>query len=229
MTNFWLNDPSILLNKDDITEIWPSSNMTSIKKLNAMTRLVFILTLIGFIVSRSFSILITSAITLFAIIILHYYQVSLEKKKNKLENDNKSKNIVNNEVNQINVHEGFINSDIYKNNRNKFDEPTVKNPVMNLMRNDILERPDKKPGGPGYVPEVRENINENTKKFIVSNFDNDPDIEKKLFKDLGDSYDFEQSMRNWYVTPNTQNPNDQEAFANYCYGDLKSSKECNPI
>lgn len=226
MTNFWLNDPSILLDRDHITEIWPSSNMNSVKKLNAMTRLVFILTLIGFIVSRSFSILITSTITLFAIIILHYYQESLEKKKTKLKNDSKLKNDKNNE---INIQEGFIDSNIYRNNKNKFDESTEKNPVMNLMRNDILERPSKKPGAPGYIPEVRETINENAKKFIVNNFDNDPDIEKKLFKDLGDSYDFEQSMRNWYVTPNTQNPNDQEAFANYCYGDLKSSKECNPI
>ena len=77
MTNFWLNDPSILLNKEHITEIWPSSNMSSIQKLNAMTRLVFILTLIGFIVSRSFSILITSAITLFAIIILILTLISI--------------------------------------------------------------------------------------------------------------------------------------------------------
>ena len=51
-------------------------------------------------------------------------------------------------------------------------------------------------------------------------------------KDLGDNFGFEQSMRNFYSTPNTRVPNDQKAFAEYLYGDMPSCKggdnlECN--
>ena len=46
-----------------------------------------------------------------------------------------------------------------------------------------------------------------------------------LFKDLGDSMNFDQSMRSWYPMPNTQIPNDQKSFADFCYGDMPSCKE----
>jgi hypothetical protein len=36
-------------------------------------------------------------------------------------------------------------------------------------------------------------------------------------------------MRNFYSTPNTTIPNDQKAFAEFCYGDMISCKEGNPI
>ena len=212
MTNFWLNDPSILLNKEHITEIWPSSNMSSIQKLNAMTRLVFLLTLLGFLISKTFKVLITGFITLCAIILLHYFQnKQLSHKDNNI------------------IKEGYINSSTYNNNKDAFYKSTENNPLMNLMPNQILEEPNREPAAPTFLPEVKNNINENTKKMISNNFDNNKDIEEKLFKDLGDSIEFDNSMRNWYATPNTQNPNDQDAFANYCYGDMKSIKEYDEI
>ena len=60
--------------------------------------------------------------------------------------------------------------------------------------------------------------------FIAKNFD-DPTIKDKLFQDLGDKFTFDRSMRQWYSTPNTQIPNDQGSFADWCYGDMKSCKE----
>ena len=36
-------------------------------------------------------------------------------------------------------------------------------------------------------------------------------------------------MHTFYATPNTKIPNDQEGFANFCYGDMISSKEGNPL
>ena len=51
------------------------------------------------------------------------------------------------------------------------------------------------------------------------------DIEKKLFYDLGNNTEFDYSMRNFYSTANTEIPSDQEAFSNYLYGDMKSTKD----
>jgi hypothetical protein len=38
---------------------------------------------------------------------------------------------------------------------------------------------------------------------------------------------FEQSMRQFYSTPSTQNPDDQQAFAEFCYGSMISCAEGN--
>ena len=47
----------------------------------------------------------------------------------------------------------------------------------------------------------------------------------RLFKNLGDNLTFQHSMRNFYSMPNTQIPNNQKDFANFCYGNMPSCKE----
>ena len=39
-TPFWTNDPSVLFNKDSITQLWPNQKMTNEAKMNAVSRLV---------------------------------------------------------------------------------------------------------------------------------------------------------------------------------------------
>ena len=41
-TSFWLDNPNVLLNKNQITEIWPQDNFSLDRKLNAITRLILI-------------------------------------------------------------------------------------------------------------------------------------------------------------------------------------------
>ena len=88
---FWLNDPTILLNKDSMFELWPSSNMCFESKLNAITRLILILTVLGFIITMSFKIVIVGLVTI-AVIVLFY-----KTKKDKIIDKVKS------------VNEGFTN------------------------------------------------------------------------------------------------------------------------
>ena len=64
---------------------------------------------------------------------------------------------------------------------------------------------------------------------METSFPDDPDLEKKLFKDLGDEIEFDRSMHNFYTTPNTKIPNDQDKFAQFCYGDMPSCKEGNAL
>ena len=73
-TPFWLNNPTILFKQDSITQLWPTQRMTSDEKLNAITRLVLLLTLLGYLVTRKYKILITGVITLAAILILYKVQ-----------------------------------------------------------------------------------------------------------------------------------------------------------
>ena len=54
-----------------------------------------------------------------------------------------------------------------------------------------------------------------------------PDISDKLFRDLGEQYVFEQSLRQFTSNPSTTIPNDQAGFAEFAYGSMVSCKEGN--
>ena len=45
---FWTNNPTILFNKEYIFELWPTTNMCYEQKLNAITRLVILITILVF-------------------------------------------------------------------------------------------------------------------------------------------------------------------------------------
>ena len=214
MTSFWLNNPSILLKQSDISELWPKPDMSMEQKLNAITRLIVLLTLLGYLITRKEKFIITGAITLVVIVILYFIQSQ----------KNKNKDV-----------EGFnnpdMNSDAFKLSKNNFihteptnTEPTITNPAMNVLLTEIVDNPERKPAELAYEPVVNADINKQTIDMVKKNF-NDPNIDVRLFKDLGDSYTFDQSMRTWYATANTQIPNDQGSFAEFCYGDMISCRD----
>jgi predicted anti-sigma-YlaC factor YlaD len=65
------------------------------------------------------------------------------------------------------------------------------------------------------------------KQMVVNEHLDQPDISEKLFRDMGDQFNFEQSMHSFHTTPNTTIPNDQNGFAEFCYGNMISCKEGN--
>ena len=77
-----------------------------------------------------------------------------------------------------------------------------------------------------YDDTIEPKINEAVKGAIKKNLNNDKGF-PDLFKDLGDKLDFDQSMRNFNINPNTQIPNDQDKFLNFLYGNLPSEKNVN--
>ena len=128
--------------------------------------------------------------------------------------------------------EAFTDLNYIKNN---FTLPTKSNPLMNVALTEYQDDPKRPAAGPAFNQLVEEDINEKTKDFVASQFKNssgensETNIKDRLFCDLGDNFIFNQSMRNFYATPNTTIPNDQNAFANYCYGDMISCKEGNSL
>tara|TARA_B100000902_G_scaffold393090_1_gene446711 strand:+ start:979 stop:1665 length:687 start_codon:yes stop_codon:yes gene_type:complete len=211
-TTFWLNDPSVLIKKNDILKLWPLNEMDNNDKLNAITRLVIILTILGYLITQTPKILVTGIVTLVAIVILQRAKILKTNKENIVKASK----------------EAFTNPNYYKIMRKKFTEPSVNNPAMNVLLPQISDDPNRKAAAPAYNPVVEKEMNDATKEFVSSNF-NDPEIDNKLFKDLGDNYVFNNSMWNWYATPNTTIPNDQDGFANFCYGDMISCKENNGL
>ncbi len=218
-TSFWLNNPTILLKQTDILEIYPAPGMSTNRKLNAITRLIIALTIIGFLLTRKEKFIITGIVTLVVIVILQRIQINKYKEDKKEE---EKEGFMSAEMYKKN--EMYNNDAVYQANKQNFTEPAITNPAMNVLLTEIVDNPNRNPAAPAYNPEVDADINKKTIDMVKKNFD-DPNIDQRLFKDLGDSYTFDQSMRTWYATANTQIPNDQGSFAEFCYGDMISCRD----
>ena len=227
---FWTEDPNIIFNQKYIFDFFPTENMTYNEKLNAISRIIFILTIAGFIFSRSIRLLLVSFITLLSIYLLYKYHTGLLDKNKR--GTHKSKMVENFESDLSNQNK--IPIDVLKNNNIRlpsnddvFDIPQENNPFSNVLMTDYDFNPDKKPAPPSYNDQVSNTILEKSKEMVAITNSSQPDITDKLFKDLGDELYFEQSMRQFYTNPNTTIPNDQTSFADFCYGGMISCKEGN--
>jgi hypothetical protein len=212
---FWGEDPNVLFAPKYLTEFFPTESMTYAQKLNSVTRTVIILSVI------SIRHLIIGAITIGSIFILHHYHAKEKKKTD-------SKKVVNE------VKENFANPamDLLTQGgkdlpTDLFSEPEPSNPFGNVLMSDYDYNPHKKPAPAAFNQHVNDKILENAKKCVSQANPGQPDIADKLFKDLGDQYVFEQSLRPFHSNPSTTIPNDQEAFSEFCYGSMISCKEGN--
>ena len=73
-TPFWSNDPTILFNKEYILQLWPSQQMTFEAKLNSISRLVILLTLLGFLLTRNWNLIIIAILTLAIIFTIYKFR-----------------------------------------------------------------------------------------------------------------------------------------------------------
>lgn len=97
-----------------------------------------------------------------------------------------------------------------------------KNPLNNLLAGDGKE---KKEAPLAYNND--DAINKSVEKMVQKTNPTFKNIDKKLFKDLGEKFEFDRSMIPFNSAPNSHIPNDQNLFANFLYGDMVSGKEGN--
>ena len=71
---FWISEPNILIKKENMMEFWPNEKMNLNQKLNAITRLVVILTILGFLFTQSLSILFSGICTILLITAYYFYK-----------------------------------------------------------------------------------------------------------------------------------------------------------
>lgn len=213
-TPFWFEDPFILFNKSQITEILPTIGMSRNQKLNAVMRTIIVLTIVGFAFSHRIQILISGVLAMI---------ISIFVWKFGLNNNDKSAML----REGLAMREQLIEAE----NRAqlpKYTAPTKENPMMNVLVNEVHDTPERLSAEPSFDPLVEQNINEKTKDFVVEQFSGDPKIRDLLFGDMVESVTFDNSMRNFYATPSTTVPNDQGAFAQFLYGGHTTCKEGDP-
>jgi hypothetical protein len=227
-TPFWFNDPTIIFNKDSMFQLWPTPSLTFEAKLNAISRTVIVLSVLGFLFTRKTHFLIIGTITL--AIIVSFYKF---RKNNIIKNLVKEKEgfQVNN-PNPLNS----ISSSLMTTNpvtlekvlRSDFHPTTKKNPFGNVLLTDIMDQPDRKAAAPSFNPDVYDDITSASKKQTQMLNPGIINTNKQLYGDLKDNYDLDKSMMRFYSTANTRVTSDQGAYADYLYGGMYSAKESTP-
>ncbi len=223
-TPFWFNDPIILFNKESILEIWPTQQMNFEAKLNAISRLVIFMSLLGFIFTRNSNLIIIGIVTLAIIFTLY----KLRKQS------------------IVKFKEGFsVNSSIQPSAlspapmttnpvtlesvlRTEFHPTTKKNPFGNVLLTDIADDPNRKAAAPSFNPDVYDDITSSVKKQTQMLNPGIINTNKQLYGDLYDSYTLDNSMMRFYSTANSRISNDQNAYAMYLFGNMPSGKSSGP-
>lgn len=224
---FWSNEPTILFNKDYIFELYPNNNMGYEQKMNAISRLIILITILGYILTRSQRILIIGFVTLAIIFIL--FKMQKQKITNKFLNegftsentgmfDNKPKSNV--LINPVTLQSVL---------KTEFKDGNKKNPFSNVLLTQIMDDPDRKSAPPAFNLDVDTDITKNVKKSVQLMNPGIQNTNKQLYDSLWDKWELDQSNRLFYSTANTRvEPGNQSAFGQWLYGTMPSAKESTP-
>tara|TARA_Y100001970_G_C14081356_1_gene774888 strand:- start:550 stop:1158 length:609 start_codon:yes stop_codon:yes gene_type:complete len=196
-TVFWVEKPKVLLNKKLITEIMFNNKMSLEEKLNALTRFIVIITIVGYVLIKENSIILLGATFVLLVILYYYYLRDNKKFKEALSLFNKN---------------------------NKKEILNLNNPLDNPLTNDFCTENKKNEALNNEL--YKDEINDITKKSII-NMNKDNSDNDKLFNDLETNYNFENSMRQFHSVAGSSVPNNQDNFLKYCYGKLPSDKNIN--
>jgi len=240
---FWGTDPNILFKHFDF---FPVKSMTYEEKLNAITRGVAVLGAISFVLTLSLRIIVITFVTILAIFAVYNYGdregYEAQNMANPLssvllgeQSDSGQPATGYKKLDAPKVAVEFQKqnpADLVLQERNiakggVFGEPVSSNPFGNFLVSDYVNNPNKKPAPPAFNVDVNQRILTEAKKLVSDLNPGQPDISDKLFKDLGEQYVFEQSLRQFTSNPSTTLVNDQTGFADFCYGSMTSCKEGN--
>ncbi len=219
----WFDNPLILMKHSEMLKVWPQDSMQRSEKINAISRLVILLSILGYILTRSYMYIVTGVATLVILAVLYF----TSKKGGQTGSDNGPKKETGKEGFNGNNNRGSILIDKRSGKgKMKHTMPTEDNPFMNVMLPEISTNPNRPSAAPAYERPVEIEINKKTKEAVMENFDDNEKIRQKLFSTLGDNLEFENmAQHNFYATANTEIPNNQKKFMEFCYGSLPSGKE----
>jgi hypothetical protein len=219
---FWSNDPTILFNKESMLQLWPTQKMTFESKLNAISRLIIVISILGFVFTRNFNLLIIGIITL--AIIFTLYRLRKQKLVSSLKKEGFSLNsLKNSSSDKVTTNPITMESLL----RSNFHPTTKKNPFGNVLLTDINDTPNRLAAAPSFNPDVYEDITNATKKQTQMLNPGIINTNKQLFGDLYENYQLDNSMMRFYSTANSRIASDQGAFGSWLYGNMPSGKESN--
>ena len=127
MTNFWLNDINILMNRRYLTEIIPNNNYDVNRNLNVIVRSSIYGSLILYFIYKNTNVFLLPLIS--SIITIIMYKNNIKIQEDEYIKNTRDKNIENKYMDHV-----------LKNIKDKYREPTINNPFMNL---NLLDQDNK--------------------------------------------------------------------------------------
>ena len=187
--NFWGDNPTLLFDSRYIQEIWIYDGMDRNQSLNALSRLIIVLSVIGFACFNRILFLVIGGILLGCIVLFHNSQ-----KEN------------------------------FETELSDYQRIDQSNPMNNVLMQDYKYNPMKTAEPKDYGEQKEKSINDKTKQFILQENKSNSQI-GDLFKNKGDQFQFEQSLRPFHTNPvTTVDQSEYKDFLKYCYGVLPSDK-----
>jgi len=228
---FWSNEPTILFNKEYIFELWPKTEMCYEQKLNAITRLVILISILGYILTMSLRILCVGIFTLLVIFVL-FTMRKQKVTKEMMEEGFKMKEgfKIKDNIGSHLPSQSYINPVTLETVlKSEFKEGNKKNPFSNVLLTQINDNPERKSAPPSFNVDVSEDITRNVKKSVQMMNPDIKNTDKQLYGDLWQNFLLDDANRVFYSTANTRiEPGDQSSLGKYLYGNMPSAKESTP-
>ena len=190
---FWTHDPKLLFNPDRLIEFFPTQDMNTAEKLNALTRFSIYLSIVLFVVYRNYILFFIGIVATAILYLINYnderYQItSQEQFESKIKEELKIDPKTPIKVNEL--------GDICQ-------MPTPMNPYMNVLITDYTDNPNRPPACAYNDAQARE---ESDKYFNYN-----------LYKDVEDVWEKRNSQREYVTMPWTTIPNDRDSFMKWCW------------
>jgi len=196
---FWMDNFRVLYENENYLLFYPQTGTTRIEQLNAIARfsiyLFVLLLLFGdpknvlWLYGPIFLLFLT--VILWKLVDKNIIAKDDDKDEGKYLEINPEDNTI---QNQGNARQRFIPPTSCR-------KPTEDNPFMNVLLSDQeVDEPACNVENQEIADQMKEQFNKN------------------LFRDVNDLYEKENSQRTYYSAPSTTIPNDQKAFAEWCYG-----------
>jgi hypothetical protein len=209
----WTKDPLVLISRGSVLEVIPKGRTSFGRQINALTRLTILMTLVVSVWTRNLRTIVAGGIAVLTIGI--YAQIVGPDRENMTSRrgagETASETVVPRTPPPVAMP--------------RFTSPTSENPLMNVMLPEINGNPTRPPAAPAFSPLAQTKID----KVVKANAIKAAGGDERLFRGLDAELDFDTSMRSFYSTASTTVPNDQEAFAEFCYGGMLSGKEGDPM
>lgn len=227
---FWADQVDVLYKNDNYLSFFPTTEMSRIEQLNALTRFCIYYTILILLFQKEIEYYYVSVILLLFIVTIYYlYKSDIQGKYSEVQRqftDNNQENYNPTVQGDVGIEAGYLDSD---NNiiSGKYYSKDAKKKKSNISLDKLLEyekgtcrrptrdnpfmNPNTVDYNNGDQPIACNADDEDIKNEITDNYNLD------LFRDVDDLFDVKNSQRQFYTVPNTQIPNDQTAFANWCY------------
>lgn len=236
---FWIQEPSILYKNDNFLKFIPTTEMTRVEQMNAITRFLIYFTILVIMMNKSIIWIQIPIIVIFFIMMIYFiFKFDKEGMKNELyrmrgidinamgEEDYPERK--DEKVEGVVIESGYYDSD---NNlmMGKYlsSRPAEKKKLKisledhtkyekSVCKKPTKENPFMNPllNDISVYPELQvvacNSDDENIKDKIVDCYNED------LYRDVSDLFDRQNSQRQFYTVPQVY-PNDQKSFAEWCY------------